>query len=54
MAAMMVSDNTREKPERLSLIVNWGEITLNHPRGKSKDWLSAFVSKDSVKSFKII
>jgi hypothetical protein len=46
MAAMMVSDRTREKPERLSLIVNWGKITVNHPRGKSKDWLFAFVPKD--------
>jgi hypothetical protein len=51
---MMVSDRTREKPERLSLIVNWGKITVNPPRVMSKDWLFAFVPKEGIKSFKII
>jgi hypothetical protein len=44
--AMIVSDKTREKPERLSLIANWGKITVIPPRGKSKDWFWAFVPKD--------
>jgi hypothetical protein len=51
---MMVSDRTREKPERFSLIVNWGKSTVNPPRGKSKDWLCPFVPKEGIKSFKII
>jgi hypothetical protein len=51
---MTVSDRTREKPERLSLIVNWGKITVISPSGMSKDWFSAFVPKEGIKSFKII
>jgi hypothetical protein len=43
---MTVSESTREKPERLSLIGNWGKITVNPPRAKSKDWFLRFVPKD--------
>jgi hypothetical protein len=54
MAAIMVSDRTREKPERLRLIVKWGKIRVTPPREMSKDRFLTFVPKYCKLSFKII